>query len=166
MNIPNNNSLKEQIKEIVSICEELAKDYGDDASWFNPPATEGEISKWEEKNGVIIPESYKDWLRFANGAQIRMSLAEFYEINKIELEYSGIPKDYIVIGSLIGDGELLCFSKSTGKFIRYFEKQIDEAESFTEIIYEIIRMARGKSSLSEGMKNLLMEMVSKSKKEN
>ena len=59
MNIPN-NSLTEEIRDIVELCEELAPEYGSDASWFLAPASESEISKWECKNNVSIPESYKE----------------------------------------------------------------------------------------------------------
>ena len=62
MNIPNipNNSMTEEIKEIIALCEELEAEYGKDASWFSDSASEIEITKWECENKIIIPESYKE----------------------------------------------------------------------------------------------------------
>ena len=39
-----NNSLMEKIKELVRLCEQIASDYGDDASWFKQPASDEMIS--------------------------------------------------------------------------------------------------------------------------
>ena len=56
MNIPH-NSLMEKIKELVRLCEQIASDYGDDASWFKQPASDEMISNWENKHNVFIPET-------------------------------------------------------------------------------------------------------------
>jgi hypothetical protein len=40
-----NNSLTEEIKEIVSLCEQLAPEYGEKVSWFLPPESDEEITK-------------------------------------------------------------------------------------------------------------------------
>ena len=53
MNIPH-NSLMEKIKELVCLCEQIASDYGDDASWFKQPASDEMISNWENKHNVFI----------------------------------------------------------------------------------------------------------------
>ena len=142
MNIPNNNSLKEQIKVIVSICEELAEDYGDDASWFNPPATEEEISKWEEEKGIVIPDSYKEWLRFSNGSQLLSNSAKFSSLNGMvvnaEEKYL---EDFVIIGHLCGDGELLCFSKSTLLFASFLNgKRWSEYEKFDDYLNHFIEL--------------------------
>ena len=73
MNIPH-NSLMEKIKELVCLCEQIASDYGDDASWFKQPASDEMISNQENRHNVFIPETYKEWLSFTNEAQIRNSL--------------------------------------------------------------------------------------------
>lgn len=49
----------EKIKELVRLCEQIASDYGDDASWFKQPASDEMISNWENKHNVFIPETYK-----------------------------------------------------------------------------------------------------------
>lgn len=139
MNIPN-NSLTEKIKDIVALCEELVPEYGEDASWFLPPASEREISEWECENKMDIPQSYKEWLMFSNGSQILSNTAHFYGLKQIGLYNEHIPDDYIVIGELIGDGELLCFSKTTGKIIRYTHGRTVEYQSFNEILSLILNI--------------------------
>ena len=140
MKIPN-NSLTEEITEIARLCEELSEDYGDDASWFDPPATEEEIAKWEEENGIRIPESYKDWLRFTDSCQILNTLARLYGVREMEVNSKDCPEDCVLIGDIIGDGERLCFSKVTGKIIRHNHGENREFGDFKEILKRtVIRM--------------------------
>ena len=82
-NIPN-NSLTEEIKEIVSLCQQLEDRYD---SYFNPPASEEEIIAWENEHGITIPETYKDWLRFSNGSEIIMTPAPEEKKSAFELEW-------------------------------------------------------------------------------
>ncbi len=137
MIIPN-NSLAEDIKEIVALCEELAPEYGEDASWFSEPASEDEIIKWERENKISIPESYKEWLVFSNGSYIVNGTAHFLSLKMFDAHNDYIPDDYVVIGELIGDGELLCFSKITGKIIRYNHGKSIVYQNFKEIINLIL----------------------------
>jgi hypothetical protein len=139
MNIPNNN-LTEMIKDVVSVCDELSSEYGKDASWFLPPASESEIIEWENERKIKIPESYKEWLLFSNGSQILNNTAQFYGLKHIGINDEYIHEDYIVIGELIGDGELLCFSKTTGKIIRYNHGKAIEYQSFKEVLNLILNI--------------------------
>jgi len=139
MNIPN-NSLTEEIKEIVALCEELAPEYGEDASWFSEPVSEDEIIEWERENKTTIPESYKEWLMFSNGSQIINDTAHFFGVKMFDAYNDYIPDDYVVIGELIGDGELLCFSKTTGKIIRYNHGKSIEYQNFKEVLNLILNI--------------------------
>ena len=142
MNIPN-NSLTEEIKEIVNLCEELKEDYGDDSSWFKPPATDEEIIALEVKHEIKIPESYKDWLRFTDSCQIRNLLARLFGVQEMRVNVEHYPEDYVIIGSIIGDGEDICFSKTTGEIICFSNEQIDEYNDFKVFLNNtIIRMLR------------------------
>lgn len=49
------NSLADKIKEIVDLCNELAEEYGDNASSFSPAAPDDEIIRWENQNKITIP---------------------------------------------------------------------------------------------------------------
>lgn len=140
MKIPEipNNSLTEEIKEIVRLCRELDCDHK-----FYPPQAEEAITEWEHKNGIKIPESYKDWLRFSDGAEISNTLAVFNGVADIIADYEYLPDDLVYIGDLIGDGEMLCFSKTTGKIISYDHGVPTDEGDFKEFLNgTIIRMLR------------------------
>ena len=47
----------------------------------------------------------------------------------------------IVIGEMVGDGEVVCFSKVTGKFVGFFEGSVSgNYSNFIGVINEILRM--------------------------
>ena len=129
MNIPN-NSLSKEIKKIIRLCEKNKEDLSDDRSWFKPPAMEEEILEWERTNGIAIPESYKEWLRFSNGSQILDQEARLFGTSEFILSDDYVPDDYVVIGMLIGDGERLCFSKNSGKIVRHLQGKSEALDSF------------------------------------
>ena len=158
MNIPH-NSLMEKIKELVRLCEQIASDYGDDASWFKQPASDEMIFNWENKHNVFIPKTYKEWLSFTNEAQIRNSLAHFYGPDKFVMNSGDLPEDLIVIADLIGDGEQLCFSKITRNFVWVDHGELEIIDDFGAVLSEIIRMLKPKSYLSPKMEKLLINMV-------
>ncbi len=137
MNIPN-NSLTEEITEIVTLCKTLETEYGNDAFCFNPPASENDIAEWENNHKITIPKSYKEWLEFSNGSHIINNTAQFFGINNLKIYNDCIPDDYVVIGELIGDGEVLCFSKTTQKIIRYNHGKTIEYKHFKEILNLIL----------------------------
>lgn len=119
MHVPDNNSLKAEIEEILKLCKESEEEYGDKASYFNEPVSEQEMTEWEEANGVKIPESYKEWLRFTGKCRIVSNTACFWGPSEFHSDY--VPEDLVVIGEMIGDGEVVCFSKESGEFVRFFE---------------------------------------------
>lgn len=133
-----NNSLTEEITEIVSLCEELESEYGEDASWFSPPTSEEEIVNWENENNVSIPESYKEWLRFSDEATILNTLAHFYGPQKFRTNFNDMPDDLVEIGNLLGDGQRLCFSKSTGNIIRYDHGHIREYDNLAPVLNQLL----------------------------
>ncbi len=140
MNIPTipNNSLTEEIIIVVESCNNLKDEY---YSEFFAPVTEDQLLEWENQNKITMPESYKDWLRFSNGAIIRDFLARLYDIKNIEINNKDYPDDLVIIGELIGDGERLCFSKSTGKIIRINHGDTREYNDFkTFLLRMVIRM--------------------------
>jgi hypothetical protein len=164
INLPNqSNSLYEEIREILYWSKRLIPEYGDTASRFGPPVSEDEITKWEESNGIIIPESYKEWLRFSCDSQIRNTLAHFSRPNDFEINNPSLPEDLVVIGWLIGDGEILCFSKNTGLLVRYFEGNCDETfKNFASILHQTIQMMNGEG-LSKESEDLLLSMARENK---
>ncbi len=128
--IPNNN-LKPQLEELVYIASKIDTEVSEDDKYslifdFNASATEEEIKKLEKEIDTSLPIGYKEFLFFSNGAQLCGHYAEFSntarvaKINKLK-KTPDFPEDYIIIAKIIGDGEILCFSKETGKIIRYYD---------------------------------------------
>ncbi|MDR0920318.1 MAG: SMI1/KNR4 family protein [Oscillospiraceae bacterium] len=159
--IPQNN-LTEDIRALVNLCKSLAdKHY----FLFNPPAKESEIAEWETKNKIKIPQDYKDWLRFSNGSTFERNLAEFYSINQLEIYNNPDYEDYVIIGSIIGDGETLCFSRDTGKIFRDNHGEISEYPSFKNVLEWVCDnlQEKEKNNISKASEDLLLKMASKYK---
>ena len=129
------NSLTDKIKEIADLAGQL-KDIR--RFVFNEPASNDDIIKWEKANNISIPESYADWLRFSNGSVIRGTIAEFYGLNEIEINADGFLEDYVIIGELVGDGVLICFSKESETIFTDDHGAITEYDEFGEILEEVI----------------------------
>ena len=138
LKIPENNELKDLIQELLEFCDEMDEDELD-TTYFSEPVSEEEIENWEKENGVIIPESYKQWLRFTGDCEIDGTTAEFYSPKNFRTEF--VPDDLIIIGEQIGDGEVICFSKETGEIVTYFEGNIRKKYgTFDKTIKEVIRL--------------------------
>lgn len=132
------NMLKNEIGTITRLCDSLRDEY---KSRFFQPADEKETQQWERENNIKIPESYQEWLCFSNGAVIRGNLAYFYGAGEFEVGNPDYPEDFVVIGDLIGDGERLGFSKTTGKILRLNHGRIREYEDFSSFLNKmVIRM--------------------------
>lgn len=138
-NVPENNSLKKEIKKLLKLCKENDEESGAEDSYFEEPIEEQKMIDWEKENGIVIPESYKEWLRFSRKCRIVRNTAKFWGPDEFHSNY--VPDDFVVIGEMVGDGEVVCFSKVTGEFVEFFEGKISEKyKNFSEIIKEIVRM--------------------------
>ncbi len=130
------NAMKKEFDEIVKLCEEKVEEYGERASCFMEPATEEEILDWENKTGIKIPEDYKQWLKLTKTCQMCQTIASFIFPNDKQPEF--LPNEYVLIGYVVGDGEVLCFSKDTGKYVTYFEGRVnDEYDEFKSVLLQI-----------------------------
>lgn len=157
--IPENNSLKEEIRELLEWCEKTDCENGATGSFFNAPVEELKMTKWEEENGIKIPESYKEWLRFSEKCRIDGTTATFWGPDEFHSNY--VPEDLVVIGEMVGDGEVVCFSKAKGEFVGYFEGGICERySSFRGVINEVLRMI-GKVDESKNDEEEIKEMLRK-----
>lgn len=133
------NSLTEEIKELVELCRKLEPDYGGRAFSFAPPASEEEIADWERKNGISIPESYKDWLRFSNGSVIDWDC--FYSLEQliVGINIEGVVNnDLVIIGNMIGNGTFICFSRTTNKICREDHGEITEFGDFKSVLNHVM----------------------------
>lgn len=148
-----NNSLKSELEQIVF----LAKTAVDSEAYeeelltfkFNKPATEDELVAFEKDLNVEFEEEYKDFLRFSNGAILCFNSAEMYNIENIKAleaqeKDESLPSDYIIIADVIGDGEVLCYSRNKNKFISCFEGKEWEYDSFSKFLDGVIKRVRDK----------------------
>lgn len=134
--------VKKKFDEIVELCDEVIPEYGEGASYFKEPATEEEIVAWEETTKVKIPESYREWLKLTSNCRMAGTIATYFFPKTVQPEF--IPEDYVVIGYVVGDGEVMCFSKKEGNFITYFENEVNEEyEDFLDALKETERLIRG-----------------------
>jgi hypothetical protein len=136
------NELKKEFDEIVELCEGKAEEYGERASYFMEPATNEEILEWEKNTGIQMPEDYKEWLKYTKSCQMCSTIATliFPQIKQPEF----LPDDYVLIGYVVGDGEVLCFSKSNGKYITFFEGNVNEEfDKFISFLKSIKREIKG-----------------------
>ncbi|MCM1500090.1 MAG: SMI1/KNR4 family protein [Clostridium sp.] len=138
------NTIKNEFDEIVKLCEEKVEEYGERASYFLEPATEEEILEWERETGIQIPEDYRQWLKLTGTCQICSNIASLVFPETKQPDF--LPDDYVLIGYVVGDGEVLCFSKSTGKYITYFEGKVNRTyDDFMMILYGIKKSIKGEA---------------------
>ena len=138
------NELKPQLEILVYIAEKASIELNFE---FYPPVTEDDIKECESSLKITFPQGYKDFLRFSNGAKLCGFTADFDDIesvvNNSNMEMAeDFPKDYVIVADIMGDGEVLCFSKRTGKFIRYFDGEetvYDDFYAFFEWLIGFIK---------------------------
>ena len=163
MRIPENNRLKAEIEEILKLCKESEAEYGEKASYFDEPVSEQEMTEWEEANGVKIPESYKEWLRFTGKCRIVSNTATFWGPKEFHSNF--VPEDLVVIGEMVGDGEVVCFSKSSGEFVRFFEgRENGIYKEFNSFLKVIMRTLSNESILPDDALKLFAELLFKNSK--
>ncbi len=108
------NPLEKLLSMLIGLCEQYAPEYGIHNTTFGEPATEEEFAQWEAQHGCTLPEDLKDFLRFANGAELPFCSANFFSLDRFGLYDDCMEEGYISIGDAIGDGTTLCFRKADG----------------------------------------------------
>ncbi|MBQ8118914.1 MAG: hypothetical protein IJ794_12830 [Lachnospiraceae bacterium] len=155
--IDESNSLKEEITELLSLCERYDEENDGEYSYFDPAISEEDMINWERENNASIPESYKEWLRFTGKCRIAQNTAMFWDPSGFNSDF--VEEDMVVIGELIGDGERVCFSKTTGEMMELFEGRSTVVEGFGEVLSRIIRMLDDQPILSkERYEEILKEL--------
>lgn len=139
-------SIKPILEELVYIAEKTHN-----IAWhhskFQPPASEADIAALEQEINLQLPSEYRELLKFSNGFEFYGISSEFYGLSGIRQYYLAkkadwFPQDYVIVGELVGDGEVLCFSKETGKFLRYFDGEEQWLDSFPAALQQIVSHIR------------------------
>lgn len=151
--------VKAKFEEIKKLCKESVEEYGENSFYFKDGTSESEIISWEKQTGIMIPETYREWLKLTKECMIRDNVASFY-FPEIE-QPSFLPEGYVMIGNVVGDGEVVCFSKKDNGFTNYFEGNITERhEDFIGVLNEIIRMISGEGNeISKESAALFMQFM-------
>jgi hypothetical protein len=150
MFVPKDCALADQINELFEFLIKKEKSDSLGRTYFTTPVPEENITKWEEENGVTIPASYKEWLKFTGNCEIDGTVAKFTKPADFRDSYDD--DNMIVIGEIIGDGGTVCFSKKTGKFASFCDGFEDmKFADFDKVLQEVMRLM-GKSSFGKGKK--------------
>ncbi|NLT08100.1 MAG: hypothetical protein GXY08_01150 [Ruminococcus sp.] len=123
-------SNKELIRESYDYLNELSDFLSDEYAYqFDAPATQEEIQSWETENGIKIPSMLKEWLLLTKKCNMANRCWQLYwpEIDENEPEN-------VLIGSFIGDGEYLYFSKKSEQFFTVYDGEIEEYDSFDSVL--------------------------------
>ena len=166
LTVPENNSLKKEIKEMLSWLDKKEADNELGRTTFAPACTEEKMAAWESANGIKIPESYKEWLRFTEECTIDGTTAQLFGPDHFRTDY--VPSNLIVIGEVVGDGEQVCFDKETGEIVTWFEGACNfEFENVAEIIEWILRqlgkvVKKSKSDKKRELKKIINDINDKS----
>lgn len=104
-------------------------------SEFHEPASESEIAAFERENGIVIPQSYKDFLVLSDGGELFGAVGNvwLYGVKatrfKIGDDFSDgmVPKDFLILG--FHDSQHICFMPERNKFLFYEYETPDEIES-------------------------------------
>jgi len=97
-------------KELKSIIDKL-NDQG--KMVFLERTTEEQIAQFEKDHEIVLPEKYKEWLQYSDGAELFLPAGtQLYGVAHkpvIDVNENGRPDDsYIVIGALASGDPVLC----------------------------------------------------------
>jgi len=121
-------SMQECFERIRLAAERLT---GELACWpneyceFNPPATEQEIEELESSYELKLPDEYKEFLRFSNGAKIGGYSCTVYGTKDFGVDDPMVPEPLYTVGELIGDGERIALDPRDGELYSCYNGTIE-----------------------------------------
>jgi len=123
MNDEKPKDLHECFERMKKACETLENEYGySKYAKFNPPLTEKEIQdleEYESRLGFKLPEAYREFLKFSNGAII--DELKIYELGMIGMPDDYVPDDFLPITSIEGVPERMAISMEDGNIYMFWE---------------------------------------------
>ena len=123
MNDKKPKNLHECFERMKKACETLENEYGySKYAKFNPPLTEKQIQELEEyesRLGFKLPEAYREFLKFSNGAVING--LEIYELDMIGMPDDYVPDDFLPITSIECVPERMAISMEDGNIYMFWE---------------------------------------------
>ena len=125
----------------------LAKKYPEEVGLkLNVPVSALSISLFEQRTGIKFTEELNALYQFADGFELNCGNFELMELEQIETHYRndiyewGNTKNYIFLGTIIGDGEAVFLDGQTGHIISYDHGRETDYETITSILDYIIEI--------------------------
>ena len=159
--------------EEMNLLLHLAREYPDEEELgleLNVPATEEEIAEFESRNNISLTDDLKALYRFANGFTLDCANLDISTLTQIESDLSneyewGDSKNYVLIGEMIGDGEIILLDLDTNKIITNNHGEEDEYDSISMLLSYVIytflenilmALRKQKQLMNNMRKNLLL----------
>ena len=143
--IPNEetNSLQECFERLKKGCKTLSEecDYSEDYSKFNPPATEEQIKEYEREFKFPLPEAYREFLKFSNGARIMGE--DIYGLNMIGLDDPFVPDGYLAISQLEATSKRMAISENDGEVYLFWDLKGD-TWNIEEYFFDLLNQCEDK----------------------
>ena len=136
--IPENAEFYEEMKLLVR----LAKNYPDDVELrLFAPVSDAEIDGFEKRTNIKLTDELRDLYKFSNGFYLSPSSLEISTLDQIEKmpdpEWDNA-KNYLYLGDMIGDGELVLLDLDTNKIITNDHGDEEEYDDLTTLLGCII----------------------------
>ncbi len=129
-------NLQECFERMKKACETLENEYGySKYAKFNPPLTEKQIQdleEYESRLGFKLPEAYREFLKFSNGA--RINGVEIYELDMIGMPDDYVPEGYLPISKVEMTSRRLAFSDEDGTLYLFWDLRPDTWDFEYEIM--------------------------------
>lgn len=100
----------------MKICQEKLSDTGKNYFFFREGVSEKEILDWQSGTGLIMPDSYKEWLKLTRECEICSKTVCFYFPEKESPSFP--PDDCVLIGKI--EVDIVVFSKGRRVFAIFF----------------------------------------------
>lgn len=118
-------SLQECFERLKKGCETLSAEcnYSEDYSSFNPPATEEKIKEFESALKYPLPEAYREFLKFSNGARIMGE--DIFGLDMIGMNDQYVPDGYLAISREEMVSERMAVSLEDGQIYLFWDLKGD-----------------------------------------
>ena len=134
--------------EEIRVLKYMAEKYPDEISvCLYEPAGEITISLFEQRMGIRLPDELRALYAFANGMDLCGTTLYFDSLQTVEkycnmgycyFKEEGDENDYLVIGSVIGDGESILLEKKTGDLLWYDEGEVTNYKDVVSLLNWLI----------------------------
>ncbi|MCR4938463.1 MAG: SMI1/KNR4 family protein [Lachnospiraceae bacterium] len=142
--IPADLPIREEIEILLYMSEKYPQEVQIE---FYEPVNNTTIAMFEERTGVVLPEEVKALYLFSNGLDIGRETLFFEPLALIEQEYNmgycdwaeeGDANDYLLIGSVIGDGQYLALHKKSGHIFWHDEGDMTDYDTVENLLHWVI----------------------------